>query len=90
MGLSIAMLPRLLREWLTLSETVELALVVDSLDSAARYLRALGADADPASQNSRRALERYGTDVERVLALVGGPFRATATGPDVGGPARRR
>ena|SRR5438067_10637734 len=43
---------------------------VDSLFSAARYLRALGADADPASPASQRALRLYGTDVARVAARV--------------------
>jgi membrane-bound lytic murein transglycosylase B len=46
--------------------------LADSLHSAARYLNVLGADADPASPSSRRALKRYGTAVERVLALAGG------------------
>ena len=41
----------------------------DALFSAARYLRALGADGidDP---RTRRALTRYGTDPDRVLALA--------------------
>jgi hypothetical protein len=42
----------------------------DSLFSAARYLRAIGADSDPASEASRRALARYGTDVDRVVSLA--------------------
>jgi membrane-bound lytic murein transglycosylase B len=42
----------------------------DSLFSAARYLRAIGADEDPTSATSRRALARYGTDVERVVSLA--------------------
>ena len=42
----------------------------DSLFSAARYLRAIGADHDPASETSRRALTRYGTDAERVVSLA--------------------
>ena len=42
----------------------------DALFSAARYLRAIGADADPSSEGSRRALARYGTDVERVVSLA--------------------
>ena len=41
----------------------------DALFSAARYLRALGADGldDP---RTRQALARYGTDPDRVLALA--------------------
>ena len=42
----------------------------DSLFSAARYLRAIGADHDPTSMTSRRALARYGTDVKRVVSLA--------------------
>ena len=42
----------------------------DSLFSAARYLRTIGADEEPASMTSRRALKRYGTDVERVVSLA--------------------
>jgi hypothetical protein len=48
---------------------VDICGFADSVFSAARYLRATGADADPASAASRRALARYGTDVERVVAL---------------------
>ena len=43
---------------------------IDSLFSAARYLRATGADDVPTSAASRRALARYGTDVERVVSLA--------------------
>lgn len=42
----------------------------DSLFSAARYLRAIGADGDPTSETTRRALARYGTDPERVISLA--------------------
>ena len=42
----------------------------DSLFSAARYLRALGADADPTSPASQRALRLYGTDVAGVVSRV--------------------
>ena len=44
--------------------------LADSLLSAARYLQALGADADPASAATFRALQRYGTDPVRVVALA--------------------
>ena len=50
----------------------------DALYSAARYLKALGADAGPTSPASRRALARYGTDVERVVALAGDPTAVAA------------
>ncbi|MCC7367367.1 MAG: lytic murein transglycosylase [Chloroflexi bacterium] len=43
---------------------------VDSLASAARYLRTLGADDQIDGPAVRQALERYGTDVERVLNLA--------------------
>lgn len=43
---------------------------VDSLVSAAAYLRALGADDDLESLTVRHALERYGTNVDRVLNLA--------------------
>jgi membrane-bound lytic murein transglycosylase B len=43
---------------------------VDSLFSAARYLHAIGADDDPSSETTRRALKRYGTDAERVVSLA--------------------
>jgi hypothetical protein len=43
---------------------------VDSLFSAARYLQILGADADPASELTRAALARYGTDPEWVIGLA--------------------
>jgi hypothetical protein len=42
----------------------------DSLVSAAHYLRALGADEDVESPGTRYALERYGTDAERVISLA--------------------
>lgn len=42
----------------------------DSLFSAARYLAALGADADPVSPSTRRALARYGTDPALVVRLA--------------------
>lgn len=44
--------------------------LVDSLFSAARYLNALGADDDPASATTHRALSRYGTDPELVMRLA--------------------
>jgi hypothetical protein len=50
----------------------------DSLFSAARYLRALGADEDPSSHVTRRALTWYGTDVEGVIALASRPLLASA------------
>lgn len=43
---------------------------IDSLFSAARYLQALGATADPTSPATHRALKRYGTDPVRVVALT--------------------
>jgi len=43
---------------------------VDSLFSAANYLRALGADNDIESPATRQALEQYGTDAERVVTLA--------------------
>ena len=43
---------------------------VDSLMSAASYLRALGADDDLDGLGVRYALERYGTDVDRVIDLA--------------------
>ncbi len=52
----------------------------DALYSAARYLRALGADDEPTSRASRRALARYGTDVERVVALADDPTVVAALG----------
>jgi membrane-bound lytic murein transglycosylase B len=42
----------------------------DSLFTAARYLRALGADSDPRSAATSRALERYGSDAALVMALL--------------------
>jgi hypothetical protein len=42
----------------------------DSLFSAARYLKALGADDDPASPATQRALARYGTDPLLVARLA--------------------
>jgi hypothetical protein len=42
----------------------------DSLFSAARYLKALGADGEASSWATRRALERYGTDAELVLRMA--------------------
>ncbi len=44
--------------------------VVDALFSAARYLELLGADADPSSTRTLRALRRYGTDADRVVTLA--------------------
>jgi membrane-bound lytic murein transglycosylase B len=44
--------------------------LADSLCSAGRYLQALGADADPLSPATYRALQRYGTDPARVTALA--------------------
>lgn len=49
---------------------VDICGFADSLFSAARYLRTSGADAEPTSAASRQALARYGTDVERVIALA--------------------
>lgn len=49
---------------------VDICGFTDSLFSAAHYLRELGADADPGSAASRRALARYGTDVELVMSLT--------------------
>jgi hypothetical protein len=43
--------------------------LADSLFSAAHYLRALGADADPTSGATLNALRAYGTDALRVRAL---------------------
>ena len=43
----------------------------DSLFSAAHYLRQLGANADPASPATQKALRAYGTDPDRVAALAG-------------------
>ena len=43
----------------------------DALFSAAHYLRELGADEQPASPATYKALRRYGTDPDRVLALLG-------------------
>ena len=51
----------------------------DALYSAARYLKALGADAHPASPATRRALARYGTHVERVVALARDPTGRAGT-----------
>ena len=42
----------------------------DSLFSAAHYLKALGATADPTSPATQRALQRYGTNVTAVVALA--------------------
>ena len=52
----------------------------DALYSAARYLKALGADAQPASSATRRALARYGTQVERVVALARDPTAVARLG----------
>jgi membrane-bound lytic murein transglycosylase B len=49
---------------------VDICGFADSLFSAARYLRAIGADDDPTSAPSRRALVRYGTDADRVVSLA--------------------
>jgi hypothetical protein len=49
---------------------VDICGFADSLFSAASYLRTIGADADPASAGSRRALARYGTDVNQVVSLA--------------------
>ncbi|MFN8523846.1 MAG: lytic transglycosylase domain-containing protein [Chloroflexota bacterium] len=43
---------------------------VDSIFSAANFLRGKGADAEMTSAATRDALVAYGTDVERVLALA--------------------
>ena len=45
--------------------------LADSLFTAARYLQALGADADPLSAATFGALKRYGTDPALVVALSG-------------------
>jgi hypothetical protein len=47
----------------------------DSLFSAARYLKALGANADIGSSHTYRALRRYGTPADRVVALAAGAVR---------------
>ncbi len=44
--------------------------VVDALFSAARYLEVLGADGDLSSTGTLRALQRYGTDADRVVTLA--------------------
>lgn len=49
---------------------VDICGFVDSLVSAAVYLRALGADEDLDGPGVRQALERYGTDVDRVIDLA--------------------
>jgi hypothetical protein len=57
---------------------VDICGFADSVFSAARYLRALGADDDPSSHVTRRALTWYGTDVEGVIALASRPLLASA------------
>lgn len=49
---------------------VDICGFADSLGSAARYLRVLGADGSVDSAATRRALERYGTDSDRVIDLA--------------------
>jgi len=49
---------------------VDICGFADSLFSAGRYLRILGADGDPESSATRSALRRYGTDAQRVIELV--------------------
>jgi hypothetical protein len=49
---------------------VDICGFVDSLTSAAAYLRAMGADDDLDGPGVRQALERYGTDVDRVIVLA--------------------
>jgi hypothetical protein len=49
---------------------VDICGFVDSLASAAVYLRALGADETLDGLSVRRALEQYGTDVDRVIDLA--------------------
>ena len=50
--------------------TRDICAFTDSLFSAARYLREIGADADPTSHGTRKALARYGTDVSQVVSLT--------------------
>src|SRR5215212_2642831 len=47
----------------------------DSLFSAARYLKALGADANIGSTRTYRALRRYGTSAHQVVTLAAGTVR---------------
>ena len=49
---------------------VDICGFVDSLASAAMYLRALGADDDIDGLAVREALERYGADVDQVIDLA--------------------
>jgi hypothetical protein len=49
---------------------VDICGFADSLVSAANYLRALGADEDVESAATRQALDRYGTDSDRVVSLA--------------------
>lgn len=53
----------------------EICEFADSLFAAARYLKALGADASIGSSNTHRALIRYGTPANRVVALAAGAQR---------------
>ncbi|MCC6176922.1 MAG: lytic transglycosylase domain-containing protein [Chloroflexi bacterium] len=55
----------------------------DALFSAARYLRAVGADDDVTSAGTRQALLRYGTDADRVVSLAL-HYQAHAGGLEVG------
>jgi hypothetical protein len=49
---------------------VDICGFADSLVSAANYLQVLGADESVDSRATRRALERYGTDPDRVIDLT--------------------
>jgi hypothetical protein len=49
---------------------VDICGFADSLVSAAHYLRALGADEDIESDGTHEALDRYGTDPDRVVNLA--------------------
>jgi len=49
---------------------VDICGFADSLVSAANYLQALGADDDVDSAATRRALDRYGADADRVIVLA--------------------
>jgi hypothetical protein len=67
---------------------VDICGFVDSLMSAAAYLRALGADHDLDGPAVRQALERYGTDVDRVLD-VARSYRARDGSLTAGTPPER-
>jgi hypothetical protein len=58
---------------------VDICGFADSLASAANYLHLLGADDTVDSEGTRRALERYGTDPDRVVDLAR-YYRSRGTG----------